>query len=439
MGLDVQPPKNIDPQRPASIDHKKVAVARSNSFFTGASPAETAKVTGDGNRKADARPAEAVQGLRRRFESGFNPQNAVTNSRITGGQQQLQNANLHSRQVPPQAPRQPAVDRQNIDLRRLVNISSPAEKETGSAHQERPEEAQSERTLPEKVQTVAEPQNNRQKREVNTTLNGPLAKRPVNARSAVDPSDAKNISQQIRDYQKTMPPVSHNNSSDSERPPRLQEPARNQEQTRKRPMIATEETDQRSSADRNLSPQNAGSPRNAGVGDLRDSLQTFNPNPAQSMRKSSASSPSGSARHESSSRSQSLRQSPLPSPRTIRHEINANVLKGQNTKGVRGASDSRLSAPSNRDSRDVEAQIDDILTRTSKRLREIQQDCGGGTGSVSETDDDVREGMSINNSSREDGGEGSNEMDRNVPTLVAALERDSYLLASALCRFGIFL
>lgn len=85
---------------------------------------------------------------------------------------------------------------------------------------------------------------------------------------------------------------------------------------------------------------------------------------------------------------------------------------------------------------DIEAQIDLVISGTSKRLRDIQQDYGnGGLELYSKKGGyDQSEPGSGGVTSEGPGKKSPQEMDCNVPAFVAALERDSHSLASALCR-----
>ena len=98
--------------------------------------------------------------------------------------------------------------------------------------------------------------------------------------------------------------------------------------------------------------------------------------------------------------------------------------------GVESFGRSRSSPSDNRDHKDVEAQIDAIIAKTSKRLREIQQDSGGGgirtEGNRDEGKENLEETQKVQRLI---------ERDCNIPAFVASLESDSYALARALCRF----
>jgi hypothetical protein len=85
---------------------------------------------------------------------------------------------------------------------------------------------------------------------------------------------------------------------------------------------------------------------------------------------------------------------------------------------------------------DIETQIDSVISGTSKRLRDIQQDCGnGGSDHISKKGGyGHSEPGSWRVTSEGPGTKSPLEMDCNVPAFVAALERDSHSLASALCR-----
>jgi hypothetical protein len=97
---------------------------------------------------------------------------------------------------------------------------------------------------------------------------------------------------------------------------------------------------------------------------------------------------------------------------------------------------SGVSTDTSKISGDVETQIDSVISGTSKRLREIQQDCGnGGSEYYSKKGAyDQSEPGSGKVTSEGSGKKSPLEMDCNVPAFVAALERDSHSLASALCR-----
>ena len=82
---------------------------------------------------------------------------------------------------------------------------------------------------------------------------------------------------------------------------------------------------------------------------------------------------------------------------------------------------------------DIEAQIGDIISGTTKRLREIQQDCGSGSF-VLARDESPAEGDARLGSQGGEKGKRPRERDCNVPAFVAALEQDSFTLAKALCR-----
>jgi hypothetical protein len=86
---------------------------------------------------------------------------------------------------------------------------------------------------------------------------------------------------------------------------------------------------------------------------------------------------------------------------------------------------------------DIEAQIGDIISGTTKRLREIQQDCGSGSF-VLVRDEAPAEGDTCVGSQGGEKGKRPRERDCNVPAFVAALEQDSFTLAKALCRFLIY-
>ena len=82
---------------------------------------------------------------------------------------------------------------------------------------------------------------------------------------------------------------------------------------------------------------------------------------------------------------------------------------------------------------DIEAKIGDIISGTTKRLREIQQDCGNGSFVLARDElpdkDDSRSLTQVG-----ERGKRPRERDCNVPAFVAALEQDSFTLAKALCR-----
>lgn len=86
---------------------------------------------------------------------------------------------------------------------------------------------------------------------------------------------------------------------------------------------------------------------------------------------------------------------------------------------------------------DIEAQIGDIISGTTKRLREIQQDCGSGSF-VLVRDEPPAEGDTRLGSQGGEKGKRPRERDCNVPAFVAALEQDSFTLAKALCRSLIY-
>lgn len=195
-----------------------------------------------------------------------------------------------------------------------------------------------------------------------------------------------------------------------------------QEPSRKRP-FSIEVSDHSRPAERNVSPRVTGG---------GNSPLTLN-NPTL---KSVMPSPTVAALIKAPS----PRNSPLPSSRRDRNEITPNALKGSTAPSVKRNTDAgdrpRFNIPSStpRNSRDVETQIDDILTKTSKRLRDIKQDSGDGAGAFSEIADNLSERI-VNNTSTRNRDTALKVRDHNVPSLVAALERDSYLLASALCRY----
>ena len=86
---------------------------------------------------------------------------------------------------------------------------------------------------------------------------------------------------------------------------------------------------------------------------------------------------------------------------------------------------------------DIEAQIGDIISGTTKRLREIQQDCGSGSF-VLVRDESPAEGDIRLGSQGVEKGKRPRERDCNVPAFVGALEQDSFTLAKALCRLLIY-
>ena len=86
---------------------------------------------------------------------------------------------------------------------------------------------------------------------------------------------------------------------------------------------------------------------------------------------------------------------------------------------------------------DIEAQIGDIISGTTKRLREIQQDCGSGSF-VLVRDESPADGDTRLGSQEGEKGKRLRERDCNVPAFVAALEQDSFTLAKALCRSLIY-
>jgi hypothetical protein len=86
---------------------------------------------------------------------------------------------------------------------------------------------------------------------------------------------------------------------------------------------------------------------------------------------------------------------------------------------------------------DIEAQIGDIISGTTKRLREIQQDCGSGSF-VLVRDESPAEGDTRLGSQGGEKGKRPRERDCNIPAFVAALEQDSFTLAKALCRSLIY-
>ena len=122
-----------------------------------------------------------------------------------------------------------------------------------------------------------------------------------------------------------------------------------------------------------------------------------------------------------------------PSPRGS----SSKRLYDSGASGMRAgvAEKSRLPAVGNRDNSDVDVEIDTLLSKTSKRLREIQQDRGGGM-SIGVTSGDA-DGHIVNTREVYESMEKvrrSTDNDINIPIFVAALERDSYSLADALCR-----
>lgn len=82
---------------------------------------------------------------------------------------------------------------------------------------------------------------------------------------------------------------------------------------------------------------------------------------------------------------------------------------------------------------DIESQIGDIISGTTKRLREIQQDCGNGSFVLARDElPDKDDSRSLTQAGER--GKRPRERDCNVPAFVAALEQDSFTLAKALCR-----
>jgi hypothetical protein len=118
----------------------------------------------------------------------------------------------------------------------------------------------------------------------------------------------------------------------------------------------------------------------------------------------------------------------------------ASTIGGEPARQTRRTMDpfakSGVSTDTSKSSRDIETQIDSVISGTSKRLREIQQDCGnGGIEHYSKKGGyDQGELGSGKVTSEGSGKKIPLEMDCNVPAFVAALERDSHSLASALCR-----
>lgn len=108
----------------------------------------------------------------------------------------------------------------------------------------------------------------------------------------------------------------------------------------------------------------------------------------------------------------------------------------QTRKNTEPSAKSIASSSKSRIQGDIDSQIDSIIGGTSKRLREIQEDCGNGSlesynkrGGYDHIDA-APSGLSS------EGPEKKRPLERdcNVPAFIAALERDSHSLASALCR-----
>ena len=122
------------------------------------------------------------------------------------------------------------------------------------------------------------------------------------------------------------------------------------------------------------------------------------------------------------------------SPRETRGDRTQNIpnwlsnMRGLRT-GTESTGKSRSSPSDNRDNKDVEAQIDAIIAKTSKRLREIQQDSGRGgirtEGNIDEGKENVEDTPKVQRLI---------ERDCNIPAFVASLVSDSYALARAMCR-----
>ena len=90
---------------------------------------------------------------------------------------------------------------------------------------------------------------------------------------------------------------------------------------------------------------------------------------------------------------------------------------------------------------DLESRIDAIISTTSKRLRDIQQDNGSSNfledillGSLDPTGGSQKAPAEFKQPQSKGVSAGSKERDCNVPAFVLALERDSLTLAGALCR-----
>jgi hypothetical protein len=163
----------------------------------------------------------------------------------------------------------------------------------------------------------------------------------------------------------------------------------------------------------------------------------------------------------SRSHSPSLSSSPKVSFLARERDLTENST--ENTERGRALAESRrrLRLSGDHEHGDKDGGFDALITRTSKRLRKIQQDCGdheglvGITGALSTTrasgeingssDEGNRESREVkgggrgesDESKRVDKGDRNSkerERDFNVPAFVAALECDSFALASALCR-----
>lgn len=133
------------------------------------------------------------------------------------------------------------------------------------------------------------------------------------------------------------------------------------------------------------------------------------------------------------------RRLPVP-PTASSMNDTASIRGGEPARQIRRAvepfSKSEVSSDKSRIAGDIEAQIDSVISGTSKRLREIQQDCGNGSlehYSKKKGYGQIEVGSGVV-TSEGPGKKSPQEMDCNVPAFVAALERDSHSLASALCR-----
>ena len=129
---------------------------------------------------------------------------------------------------------------------------------------------------------------------------------------------------------------------------------------------------------------------------------------------------------------------PSSSPRDTSQSV-SNMQEGYRVDGIRSFPSRALQMRSREverprvDVTDIETQIGDIVSGTTKRLREIQQDCGNGSFLLARDElpdkDDSRLLTQVG-----ERGKRLRESDCNVPAFVAALEQDSFTLAKALCR-----
>ena len=126
---------------------------------------------------------------------------------------------------------------------------------------------------------------------------------------------------------------------------------------------------------------------------------------------------------------------PPPSRPVLLREVRSDRTQNapnsvSSSRGFRAGIVSPGTSGNNRDGVDIEAQIDTILAKTSKRLREIQQDTGGGGVRTDGNMADEREHTTTTQKAQR-----IIERDRNIPAFVAALDKDSYALVRALCRY----